>query len=55
MRPTGLPGMALFVSFLSFESVPLGISIWWLILFSRKEIAAQFSASAGSGGSPEQR
>ena len=24
MRPTGLPGMALFVSFLSFESVPLG-------------------------------
>jgi hypothetical protein len=32
-----------------FEAVPLGIAIWWLILFNRKEIAAQF-VPADAGG-----
>jgi hypothetical protein len=32
-----------------FDTVPLGIAIWWLILFNRKGIAAQFvPAGAGS-------
>ena len=32
-----------------FYGTPAGIAIWWLILFNRKEIAAQF-VGAGAGG-----
>jgi hypothetical protein len=32
-----------------FDAVPLGIAIWWLILFNRKAIAAQFISPAPGG------
>jgi hypothetical protein len=35
---------------LLFYGIPLGLGVWWLILFTRKAIAAQFTALIGEGG-----
>jgi len=47
-RPPGPTGLGLVLWFIPFDAVPVGISLWWLILFSRKETAAVFAGSVGS-------
>jgi len=44
-RPATPYRTPLFVVFWELDSLPLAVAIWWLILFTRKDIVAQFADS----------